>query len=190
MTVGLRPFTSADLESLPDFPGVRYEIIDGEMYVSRAPQVAHQVPCSRIGSSLDAWNDETGAGFVVHGPGLVFSEDNDVIPDLVWVSRARLREALDEKGHFRLAPEIVVEVLSPGRANEVRDREIKLGLYARRGVQEYWLVDWQTHAVEIYRRSGEELLLAATLGDTDEIESPLLPGFRCSVARLWLPDDL
>ena len=149
-TVGFR-FTSADLESLPDIPGVRYEIIDGELYVSRQPQVGHQYTCGEIHSALHAWSRETDAGTPYFTPGVVFSEDNDVIPDLVWISHDRFATALDRGGHFRLAPELVVEVLSPGRANEVRDREIKLGLYSRRGADEYWIADWQARFVDVFR---------------------------------------
>ena len=158
MTTAFR-FTSADLECLPDFPGVRYEIIDGELFVARQPQFAHQYPCGRLHTALDSWNDETGAGFAGEAPGLVFSEENGVAPDLIWISRARYAAAIDEKGHFRLAPEIVVEALSPGRANEVRDREIKLALYSRQGVLEYWIVDWQTRTIDVFRRIADELRL-------------------------------
>ena len=184
MTTELR-FTSRDLECMPDLPGVRYEIIDGELYVSRAPTVPHQHACFQVSHALGTWDDETQAGFVFGGPGLVFAPDNDVIPDLVWVSRGRLAQALDEKGHFRVAPELVVEVLSPGPVNELRDRQLKLDLYSRQGVQEYWIVDWQQHSMQVYRRVGSGLNLAATLADGDVLSTPLLPGFSLAVSKLW-----
>ena len=96
MTAGLR-FTSADLETLPDIPGVRYEIIDGELHVSRQPQLGHQYASDEISAALRSWSGQTGAGLPFSTPGLVFAEDNDVIPDIVWVSLARLAEAKDEK---------------------------------------------------------------------------------------------
>jgi hypothetical protein len=63
-----------------------------------------------------------------------------VIPDVVWISKARLAVSLDEAGHLTSAPELIVEVLSPGTANEQRDRQAKLKLYAFRGVQDtgFW----------------------------------------------------
>ena len=186
MPVGFR-FTSADLECFPEFPGVRYEIIDGELYVSTQPQEGHQYACSEVCFALVHWSKETGAGFAYFAPGLVFAEDQNAAPDVIWISRARRLEALDEGGHFRLAPELVVEVLSPGRANEVRDREIKLSLYQRKGVQEYWIVDWQARIVQIYRRQGTDLVLAETLASEDSLTSPMLPGFSCPVAGLWSP---
>jgi Uma2 family endonuclease len=112
-------------------------------------------------------------------------EDDDVAPDLVWISHERLAGALDESRHFRVAPELVIEVLSPGKVDEERDRKAKLKLYSRRGVQEYWIVDWITQQVEIYRRVRRRLHLVETLLPKDKITSPLLPGFACQVSALF-----
>ena len=81
-------YTSTDLEGLPDVDGTRYEIIDGELFVSKAPQWEHQYVSGRIFMMLEAWNDQTGIGVASPAPGLIFSPDNDVIPDVVWISRA------------------------------------------------------------------------------------------------------
>lgn len=116
-----------------------------------------------------------------------FAEDEDVIPDLVWISRERKALAMDEQGHFQAAPELVVEVLSPGPANERCDRELKLKLYSRQGVLEYWIVDWRLRVVQVYRRQDLALQLVATLSGEDVLTSPLLPGFSCPVANLWDP---
>jgi Uma2 family endonuclease len=182
-----RRYTSADLERLPRDEWLRYEIIDGELHVSTAPRFEHQYAGSQVVVELGNWNRQTGLGVVVPAPGLVFSGDDVVIPDVVWISRARLTTALDEGGHFRIAPELVIEVLSPGAANERRDREKKLALYTRRGVEEYWIVDWRRRSVEVYRREDAALRLTATLGDADVLTTPLLPGFACPVATLWVP---
>jgi Uma2 family endonuclease len=180
-------FTSEDLECFPYIEGVRYEIIDGELYVSTLPQDDHQYACVVFASALHGWSALTGKGLTTIAPGLVFSPDNNVGPDVVWISHGRRAQARDEKGHYRLAPELVIEVLSPGRVNELRDRELKLQLYSRQDVQEYWIADWRTHTVEVYRREGAELRLVATLTDEDVLTSPLLPGFVCPVSTLWAP---
>ena len=86
---------------------------------------------------------------------------------------------------MRQAPDLVVEVLSPGSTNERRDRELKLKLYSRQGVHEYWIVDWQRHNLQVYRRSEAELHLVATLEDEDTLTSPNLPGFSCRLAEFW-----
>jgi Uma2 family endonuclease len=187
VTVGFR-FTSADLERMPDIPGVRYEIIDGDLFVSRQPVEAHQYVCTVLGGEFHIWNKQARTGITLQVPGLVFSEDDDVIPDLVWISHERRAVALDAKGHYAIAPELVVEVLSPGSINERRDREQKLNLYSRQGVQEYWIVDPREHLVEVYRRAADGLRLETTLRDGDDITSPLFPGFACPVSSLWLPE--
>jgi Uma2 family endonuclease len=177
-------YTSADLELFPD-DGKRYEIIDGELYVSRQPTLGHQVTCHELGVDLSIWNRATGLGVVATAPGLIFTDDNDVAPDMVWVSHERLATSLQSDGHFHSAPELVIEVLSPGSSNARRDREIKLDLYSRRGVREYWIVDWERRQIEVYRRVDAALALAATLMPDDVLESPLLPGFALSLAELF-----
>ena len=180
-------YTSADLERLPYREGTRYEIIDGELHVTTQPHHHHQYACSRLCIALGVWCDQTGAGEVVFAPGLIFSPDNDVAPDLIWIRRDRLSNALDSGGHYRVAPDLVVEALSPGSRNERRDREDKLALYSRQGVQEYWIVDWRTRRVDVYRRVGAALELAINLQDDDVLSSPLLPGFTCPLSYLWSP---
>lgn len=177
-------WTSDDLEVLPD-NGKRYEIIDGELYVSKSPTYHHQYACGEIFGHLREWSKETGLGEANSGAGIVFADDDDVIPDVVWTSRKRLDKIVGEDGHFHAAPEIVVEVLSPGSVNEKRDRKTKLKLYSRRGVLEYWIVDWILWEISVYRRKGASLKLQATLHASDKLTSPILPGFSCEVRNIF-----
>jgi Uma2 family endonuclease len=183
METSLR-WTSADLELMPD-DGKRYEIIDGELNVSTAPHFHHQFACGQVFSGLDQWSKQTGLGWAVFCPGVIFAEDDDVIPDVVWTSHDRLRQILGQDGHFHAAPELVVEVLSFGGKNERRDREAKLKLYSRRGVEEYWIVNWLMREVDVFRREGSRLRFTVTLGHSDKLISPLLPGFECGVRELF-----
>jgi Uma2 family endonuclease len=177
-------WTTADLELLPD-NGTRYEIIDGELFMTRAPRWKHQRTADRICAILNGWSDETKLGEATTTPGIIFSEVDNVIPDVVWASYERLEALLDETEHLTGAPELIVEVLSPGAANERRDREVKLKLYASQGVQEYWIVNRPLQQVQVYRREQGTLKLALTLFANDEISSPLLPGFCCVVSRFF-----
>ncbi|WNZ22518.1 Uma2 family endonuclease [Leptolyngbya sp. NK1-12] len=177
-------WTTADLDLLPD-NGTRYEIIDGELFMTRAPRWSHQKVAGNICAELSRWSDETGLGEATTTPGIIFSDADNVIPDVVWVSKERLAMLLDEAEHLTGAPELIVEVLSPGENNERRDREIKLKLYATQGVREYWIVDLQLQQVQVYRRQQATLQLAATLFVDDEISSPLLPGFACPITRFF-----
>ncbi|WP_414576071.1 Uma2 family endonuclease [Anabaena sp. CCY 9402-a] len=177
-------WTNADLELFPD-DGKRYEIIDGELLVTRSPHWKHQKACVRISTALDNWSQETDLGEVVIAPGIILGDNDNIIPDVVWVSKQRLTELLDEAGHLTAAPELVIEVLSPGNENEKRDRELKLKLYSTRGVREYWIVDWRKQQLEVYRREQGSLKLVTTLFPGDQLESPLLPNFTCAIARLF-----
>jgi len=114
--------------------------------------------------------------------GLIYSEIDSVIPDVVWVSNNRLAQIEDDSGHLTASPELVVEVLSSGKENERRDKETKLKLYSIQGVQEYWIIDRFKKQVEIYRREQNQLTLTTTLMAQDEIYSILLPDFTCRVS--------
>ena len=179
-------WTSQDLLGLPD-NGKRYEIIKGELYMSRQPHYNHQVVCNQVGFLLKTWSRQTNAGSIYPAPGIIFADDDDVAPDVVWISKARAEVALEADGKLHLAPELVVEVLSPGNATEKREREVKLKLYSRRGVSEYWLVSWPKRQLELYQRNPEELALelVQTLFEKDTLKSPLLPGFSCQVWELF-----
>jgi Uma2 family endonuclease len=182
--VATQRFTSADLEVLPE-DTKRYEIVDGELFVSRMPHSYHQMVCSNVIGPLWIWSGETKLGHVLPTPGLVFAEDDDVVPDVAWISMLRWLRVLDAAGHLTDAPELVVEVLSPGSENVRRDRESKLKLYSRRGVLEYWIIDWLLRTVEIYRRNETGLTLVHTLAPGDSIESPILPGFTALVGAFF-----
>src|SRR4051794_1854784 len=114
--------TVSDIESMPD-DGNRYEVIDGELFVSTAPSWLHQVALRNLMVALHLYLQANPIGEVAFGVGVIFDQFNGVIPDLVYLSHERLKTV----GGDRLsgAPEIVVEVLSPGAKNETRDRKVK-----------------------------------------------------------------
>ena len=154
--------------------------------MKRAPHWGHQRTCGNVHAKLRNWSLETGLGESVQAPGLIFSDANNVIPDVVWISKNRLSMGLDESGHLTIAPELIIEVLSFDVENERRDREMKLKLYAERGVQDYLILNWQVQQVEMYRRQTTMLKLVETLFGSDPLTSPLLPNFNCSIDRLFL----
>jgi len=179
-------WTSADLNALPD-DGNRYEIVDGELLVSKQPHYYHQRVCANAVEVLGPWNAATGLGETSVAPGLIFADDQDVAPDVVWISTDRLAALLGPDGKLHGAPDLVIEVVSPGLINERRDREAKLKLYSARGVLEYWILNWKSRQIEIYRRDEtHHLKLDCTLADQDTLTSPLLPGFSSPVSRLFM----
>lgn len=183
-------WTVAKLADLPDTDeGTRYELIAGELYVSTQPSLAHQYTCTRVSHTLTDWCERSGRGVTFGAPGIIFSDEDAVAPDVVWLSHKRFRAARGDDGKLHLAPELVVEVLSPGLSNQHRDRVAKLALYGRSGVEEYWLIDPLAQRVERYQQQNSGgLHLAATLGPDDRLETPLLPGFSVPVASLFFHD--
>ena len=133
---------------MPD-DGRRYEAIGGELVVTPAPSLRHQDVVLRLALQLQSILVESGLGRLWVAPvGVEFPDSGEgVQPDLVFVSRAR-RGIIGETALLG-PPDLVVEVLSPG--SERIDRGLKLRLYARRGVGQYWIVDPELDAVEVYR---------------------------------------
>jgi Uma2 family endonuclease len=176
-------FTVADLDLMPE-DGNRYEVIEGDIFMSRAPSVLHQLAVHVLDKSLGNFVDQNPIGIVLPGPGVIFDEFNGVIPDLVFISSEREAQVA---GGERItgSPDLVIEILSPGADNERRDRDIKRRLYSKFGVKEYWIGDLKNRRIEIYRLKDDVLEHAATLGQDEEITKDLLPGFRCSVRSIF-----
>lgn len=186
MVVNQIRWTVQDLEGMPDDWGwKRYEIIDGELIVTRAPHIEHQSAGGNILVELTLWSRQSQLGRAYDAPGVVLSESDAVIPDVVWASNQRIADGVDEAGHFVVAPELVIEILSAGLSHEQRDRKSKLKLYSLYGVQEYWIVNWRLKTIEVYRRRDVQLQLVATLVEGDRLASPLLPGFECAIANVF-----
>ena len=177
-------WTIADLEGFPE-NGNRYEIINGELFVTRAAHWDHQDIAGAIYAELRVWSRQSGLGQAAFTPGIIFSEADAVIPDVVWASHDRLTQFLDSSGHLTGAPELIVEVLSNTEKDKKRDRETKLKLYSVQGVSEYWIADREQQAIEVYQRENGVLKKAMTLFKTDRLTSPLLPGFNCEVKSLF-----
>ena len=177
-------WTIHDLDALPENEGIRREIIDGELFVTRAPHWKHQDIIANLITEIKIWS-KTNLGKVFSSPGIIPSETDNVIPDLIWVSSDRLAEIEDEAGHLTGFPELVVEVLSAGEKNIYRDKQAKLKLYSQGGVQEYWIIDRFNKQLEVYRQQTGQLVLIETLTETDRLTSPLLPKFSLSVSQIF-----
>jgi Uma2 family endonuclease len=184
MSARIEPLlTVEDLDACPD-DGNRYELIEGELFVSRAPAIPHQFAIQNLQVEFSLYLRENPIGKVVPGAGAVFSKYDAVIPDLCFVRNERWAEVVTEV-RFTAAPDIVIEVLSPGAENRRRDLSVKRQLYAKYGVAEYWIVDAENRSVNIYRLLGQSLERAVSLTDADEITSPLLPGFALGVSAIF-----
>lgn len=175
--------TNKDLEGLPQ-DGNRYELIEGELYVSTAPELIHQRVIGNMYFGLKSFLRNTPIGEILYGPGVILSDYDGVIPDLVYLSNER-RDQIATGTRIYGAPNLVIEVLSPGKQNMERDRKVKLNLYDKYGIEEYWVVDTRARAIEVYRRESGKLKFFTTFVSDEAVTSPLLPEFECGVASLF-----
>ena len=177
--------TNADLEAMPE-DGNRYELIDGELYVSAPPTMCHQTILVNVAMGFVDYLKINPIGRITPGVGVIFDDYDGVIPDLVFATHERIRKAV-AGGRFHAAPEIVIEILSPGASNEKRDRHIKRSLFALKGDGEYWIVDPENRCVEVHRRNeAGELVFEQTLMQCDELTCAALPGFSVRVDVLFV----
>ncbi|HUH11744.1 MAG TPA: Uma2 family endonuclease [Longimicrobiales bacterium] len=138
----------SEFARLPSDDGNRYEVIEGELYVTPSPRSLHQAAVTALTGTLGAFVEEHGLGWVLAGPiDVLFAEGDYLAPDLVFVRRER-RGIISDRG-LEGAPDLVVEVLSESTAG--RDRVLKRRRYAHFGVPEYWVADPDAKLIEVYR---------------------------------------
>lgn len=184
MSTQIEPImTIADLDAMPE-DGNRYELIEGELFVSRSPSLTHQAVSGNLFFGLKNHLLQNPVGEVWTTPGVIFSEFSAVIPDIVYISNQR-RSEIASGDRISGAPDLIIEIVSPGTENEQRDRIAKRQLYGKYGVNEYWVVDPQQRTIEVYLRANESLKLQAVLQEKDELTTSLLPGFICRVAAVF-----
>jgi len=184
MITKLRPLTIADWNAMPYEEGIRYEIIEGELFVSCSPGLTHQIVSDNLVVLLRNFLKLNRIGRAVSTPGLVLSEDSGVIPDIVYFSNES-RERIISEERLTSAPDLVIEILSKGTQNTRRDRVVKRQLYARHRVPEYWIIDCLRAAVEVYRLDADSLELASVFVVGDELSTMTLPGFSCAVSEIF-----
>jgi Uma2 family endonuclease len=177
--------TYEDFLLFPD-DGLRHEIIDGEHYVTPGPNARHQDLVTRLCMWLALHvEDRPGRGRVLVSPfDVVFSFHDVVEPDVLFVAPDQLNILTDK--NIQGAPALVIEVLSPSTRR--RDQRIKLQLYERCGVREYWMVDPDARAVTIHRRTEDgtfPLTARLTMDGSDTLRTPLLPEWSLDLARLF-----
>lgn len=181
-------FTYEDYKSLPESMEKRYELLDGDLLVVPAPTTRHQLVSGNLEFILRGFVRAQGLGTVLSSPvDVVFGRgaDREVVqPDILFIRR--VRAAIIAPAEIQGAPDLVVEVLSPG--TEERDRGYKRHLYGRHGVREYWIVDPQAQTIEVIRAAGAEFELALTCHLDETLRSPLFPGLEILMVEVFRAD--
>jgi Uma2 family endonuclease len=184
MNTKLKILTIADWDAMSHGDGNRYEIIEGELFVSRSPGLTHQIVWSNLTALIWSYLKTNPIGTVVGNPGLVLSNITGVIPDLVFFRKDQ-RETIVKDDRLNGAPALVIEIVSPGPANIRRDRITKLQLYAAYGIPEYWIVDPKSKTLEKYVNSDSTLILQETLGEDESLTTMAIPGFLCRIREIF-----
>ena len=179
-----RLLTIADWEAMPHGDGNRYEIIEGELFVSCSPGLTHQHVAVNLTGAIWMFLESNPIGTVVATPGLILSKFSGVIPDIVVFLKEQ-RETIVKNDRLMGPPALVVEILSPGSSNVRRDRVIKLNLYAKHLVSEYWIVDPQNRSLERYVLHESSLELLETLTSEDHLTINALPGFAYPMSKIF-----
>ncbi len=197
LTTGKPRFTSfADYLDYDDGTDHRYELIDGELVV--LPPESE--PNDFIANYLMVVLANSGCVplrlIKVHTcelevPVLSPKDPQNRYPDLVVLApvhlnltQRRLTITLDMP-----TPQLVVEVMSPGKSNRDRDTHRKPAQYAARGIPEYWLIDPQARSMTVFALGEGRYDLVGVFAGSDRILSPTLSTFELTVEQA-LPSDL
>jgi Uma2 family endonuclease len=176
-----RRLTYQDYLVLPE-DGKRYEIIEGELYMSPSPNLEHQFVAGNIFGTIWTYLQAHPVGKVYSAPADVILSEVDILqPDIVFLSREKFDRLT--RANIQGAPDLVVEVLSPG--TEKRDRTLKLKKYSEFGVEEYWMVSEENATLEVWRRQGGKLVFHLFLERQQILTTPLLPGLEISLQKLF-----
>jgi Uma2 family endonuclease len=172
-------WTYRDLVALPE-DQLRHELIDGEHVVTPSPSTEHQTISLNLVRLLLPYLDEHRSGQLLYAPfDIKLSLFTVLVPDLVYFTAERFARVVNGK-HATAAPDLAVEILSPGTRR--RDTGRKRAVYDREGVREYWIVDPESRSITILRRPRADAgltdvtTLTADAGGT--FESPLFPGLQ------------
>jgi Uma2 family endonuclease len=179
--------TLDDFALFPD-DGQRHELIGGQHYVTPSPNTRHQRLVQRLHMALaEHLRSHGDQGEVFIAPFDVVLSFRDVVePDLLLV--AGDQEDILTEQHVKGPPALVVEVLSPGTRN--RDEQLKLRLFERVGVREYWIVDPDHDRIRVFRRAPDASFprVADLRADPAHVfRTPLLPGFSLRLDVFFRP---
>lgn len=169
-----------------DPPGVRLELVDGEVAVSPSPRPRHSYPSIKLTTLLDRHIEEFDLGLLIQDCDTIFGEYDVRRPDLLFFTRARQHlvkadEAIDGP------PDLCVEVVSP--SSGTIDRKDKFKQYAEGGVSHYWFLDPQRKLLEGFKLKGKKFMPAGRGEGSDTVTLPPFPKLEIALAKLWFPQS-
>ncbi len=174
-----RKLDYSDLLATPD-DGKRYELLQGNLFVTPSPSPAHQRISRRLQRQLEDFFHDRSIGEVFNAPiDLILTNQDVLVPDLVVVRQPHQITGRGIEG----PPLVVVEILSP--STQKRDRGTKARRYAELGVEHYWIVDPVKKRFECHRLAGEAFRLLVDAEGKTELAHPDWDGLVIDLATLW-----
>jgi Uma2 family endonuclease len=168
-----------------DPPGVRLELVDGDIIVSPSPAYAHSHTDRQLTIILGNYINEHDLGELVGDVDTIFGNLDVRRPDIIFTAKSRLH-LLDADQHgIHFAPDLCAEIVSPGSAT--MDRVDKFKLYAKHKVPHYWLIDPEAKSFLAYRLAGSKYTLSASATGNEKVKAPPFPALEIPLAKLWLP---
>ncbi len=181
-TIVAPKLTYQDLLEMPN-DGKRYELVDGEVYMTPAPSTRHQEVVGRIYRAIQDFAESRDLGRAYIAPvDVLFDERTSLQPDVLFVRKNRF--SIITPFNIAAAPDLVIEVLSSGTKRF--DRETKFQVYARAGVSELWYVDAETNSMEILNLAspGQFNLTQHASGD-EALHSAVLAGIPLTSRQVF-----
>ena len=159
---------------IPDGDTNIYELINGEIVRRSSPNSPHQRLSLKLIRALDRHIFGNQLGELFHPPfDVVLDDENVTQPDLLFISKKRAF-IISKNGPVMGAPDLIIEILSPGTARY--DRGDKKDLYERFQVKEYWIADPNNKSIEVYNLKKGRYKLVSYAAEKGAIESVVLPG--------------
>lgn len=160
--------------------GKRYEVLDGDLYVTPAPSPLHQRLSKRLQRRLEDYFEARGLGEVFNAPiDLILGEHDIVEPDLLVVADPAQISARGIEG----AVLMVVEILSP--STRAQDRGVKMRRYADLGILHYVIVDPDAGTIECRRLESSAYRLIAEASAPETLTHPDWPDLTIDLGELW-----
>ncbi|MCB0519845.1 MAG: Uma2 family endonuclease [Lewinellaceae bacterium] len=161
-----------------------YELINGHIVRKSAPTLQHQETSILLSSKMLNHALTKKLGKVFTAPTDVYLDEfNHVLPDIFFVSNKNSKILDYQEGVVIGVPDLIVEILSPGTMGN--DRFDKKKAYENAGVQEYWLVDPNNKAVEVYQNEKGEMALFDFAESGGTVKSKVLEGFELEVKEIF-----